>query len=97
MSTHELKQEVLSSPIAQGAVAGGTITGGLTGLMGYIETGAGLVALVGGAILVVFMAINGYQKIKQSTTENQILKIRLADMERRKKPIHVEDDRRKEG
>ena len=97
MSTHELKQEVLSSPIAQGAVAGGTITGGLTGLMGYITTTASLVVLLAGAILAVFMAINGYQKIKQSTTENQILKIKLASLERRKRPVQVDDDRRKES
>ena len=97
MSTHELRQEIISSPKIQAVVASSTITGGLTGLMGYLETGAALVALVAGAILAVFMAINGYQKIKQSSMENQKLKIELAAIERREKPIQVDDDRRGES
>lgn len=74
--------EAASTPVAQLVVGSGGIAAALTSWMGYVENGAALVALVGGAIIVVLTAMHGFQRIKQDKLDQAKLLLEIEALER---------------
>jgi len=78
-------QEVVTGPAAQVVVGSTGIAAALTSIMGYIESGAAVIALVGGAVIVVFTAMHGYKRLQHDKLETKKLALEVEALERAKK------------
>jgi len=85
VNANELKQEIVTNPKIQAVVASGSMATGAATLMEYIEFGSAVVALVGGAVLVVYMIVKSHQEVRNKKLENRKLKLEIEAIERRKK------------
>lgn len=72
-----LKRNILEDPTIQKIVSGSLIATGGANLLDWIDIASSvisIIAVLAGAILAIFMAYNGWQKIRHARLEYKILK-----------------------